>query len=148
MLEAPGWRAFLYLSLVGLGLSSYLTAVSIVTADLSYCSPNPFFSCEAVIYSSYSRILGVPVALPSALGFAILFALSYIALWSEPNRGRSLLYGVSGVALMGLAFGVYLTYIELIVIGALCILCFATFLVIIPLALLSLRGLSARPRSV
>lgn len=144
-MEPTSWRFFLYLSLVGLGLSSYLTAVSLVTVDLSFCEPHPLLSCESVIYSQYSRILGVPVALVGAMGFAALFMLSYGALLFEggPTKVLSDLAAVISVA--GLAFGVYLNYLEFLVIGSLCILCLATFLIIVPMVLLSLRGI--RPRS-
>ncbi|MCJ2519353.1 MAG: vitamin K epoxide reductase family protein [Candidatus Thermoplasmatota archaeon] len=142
-MEATSWRAVLYLTLAGLGLSSYLTAVSFVTADLSYCSPNPFLSCEAVIYSPYSRILGIPVALVSAVGFAALFIVSYMALLSRKKSGTALVSAAAVLSTLGLAFGAYLTYLELFVIDSLCALCFATFLIIIPVFLLSIRGLWA-----
>ncbi len=134
------WRVFLFLSIGGLGLSSYLTAVSLVASDLSYCEPLPFLSCEAVIYSSYSKILGIPVALVGAAGFASLFGISYAALLSEGSSSARFVAPAAAISVLGLAFGLYLNYLEFVVIGSLCLLCFATFLLIIPMAYMSLRG--------
>ncbi|MFQ5838871.1 MAG: vitamin K epoxide reductase family protein [Thermoplasmata archaeon] len=140
-MEDASWRILLYLSLAGLGLSSYLAAVSFVTADLSFCEPHPLLSCEAVIYSPYSRLLGIPVALIAAVGFAALFTVSYGALMIGGPLTVRLVYTASGLSIAGLSFGGYLTFLELFVIGSLCLLCLASFLVIVPMALLSVRGL-------
>ncbi|MFQ5907832.1 MAG: vitamin K epoxide reductase family protein [Thermoplasmata archaeon] len=133
------WRAVLFLSLAGMGLGSYLTVVSFVTVDLSYCEPHPLLSCGTVIGSSYSRILGIPVALIGTLGFLGLFLISYgglIAQGDARTRLASLGLGLAGV---GLAFGGYLTYLELIVIQSLCLLCLAAFTLMVPIFLLLLR---------
>ncbi len=141
-----GGRAFLLLALAGLGLSGYLTVLSVVRADLSFCEPYPFLSCEAVIYSSYARILGVPVALVGAGGFAGLFLLGYGNL-TAADAGRRLPMGMVILSLLGLAFGSYLTYVELAILRSLCILCFASFLLILPLLGLSLLELRASRRA-
>ncbi len=128
------------LSLGGLGLSSYLTTVSFIVVDLSYCEPLPFLSCEAVIYSPYARVFGIPVALVGALGFAALFVISYIALVSEEQSRFRLDFLAAAISVLGLAFGIYLNYLEFIVIRSLCILCLVTFLLVVPMVVLSLRS--------
>jgi uncharacterized membrane protein len=143
-MEDNTWRLLLFLSLGGLGLSAYLTAVSLVTTDLSYCAPYPFLSCEAVIYSPFSRIAGVPVALVGAVGFGLLFTLSYAALLGGVDLRRRVLLPTTLIAMAGLGFGVYLTYLELFVIRSLCILCLAAFLLILPVVVLGLWGLRGR----
>lgn len=139
------WRVVLYLSLAGLGLSSYLTVATLVAVDLSYCEPHPLLSCGAVIGSAYSRILGIPVALAGALGYLGLFLTSYVAL-TVGGVGRSRLAVVGlGLAGAGIAFGSYLTYLELFVIGSVCLLCLASFLLMVPILLLTLRLAGKRP---
>lgn len=145
-MENASWRFVLYLSLAGLGLSSYLTAVTFVTADLSYCAPHPLFSCETVLRSAYSMLFGVPVALLGLLGFVALFLASYGVLATDgPVQLRFARLGL-GLALLGLAFGTFLTYIELFVIESVCLLCLASFLLIFPILYLILsagrRGLN------
>jgi uncharacterized membrane protein len=145
--EDTSWRLFLCLSLAGIGLSGYLTAVSYVTADLSYCEPYPFLSCEAVIYSPYSRIMGVPVALIGAIGFTLLFIMAYLALILGGSPAERLLVPATVLTFAGLAFGLYLTYLELFVILSLCILCLLTFLIVVPMAVLSLLGLLSEEKA-
>lgn len=135
-------HAFLLLALAGLGLSSYLTVLSFVRADLGFCEPHPFLSCEEVIYSAYSRVLGVPVALVGAVGFGGLFLLGYLSL-TTTRAGSWAPMGMAALSLAGVALGAYLTYVELGILGSLCILCFASFLLVLPLAVVSLRWLRA-----
>lgn len=131
------------LSLIGLALSSYLTAVSVLTLDVSYCEIGSIFSCDDVISSPYAYVFGIPVALVGALGFGLLFVISYIALASE-NEHPGLLPAAVVLSTVGLAFGAYLTYLELFVIESLCLLCLASFLTILPMVYLSVRDLSQR----
>ncbi|MCJ2531248.1 MAG: vitamin K epoxide reductase family protein [Candidatus Thermoplasmatota archaeon] len=138
-MENASWRLILYLSLAGLGLGSYLTVVTFVTADLSYCEPHPLFSCDTVITSSYSRLLGVPVALLGTLGFLGVFLTSYGGLIVEGDTRRRLALLGLVLAGAGLAFGIYLTYLELFVIQSVCLLCLATFTLMIPIFYLFLR---------
>lgn len=142
-METASWRAFLLLSIVGLGLGSYLTVVSYIAADLSFCEVDSSFSCDEVISSQYSRLLGIPVALLGAVGFGLLFVISYIALASEVEP-RALVPWAAALSLMGLGFGTYLTYLEVAVIQSICLLCLASFLIVIPLVFLSVRGMVLR----
>ncbi len=135
------WRAMLFLSLIGLALSSYLTAVSLLTLDVSYCEIGSIFSCDAVIGSQYAYILGIPVALVGAAGFGLIFVISYVAIVSEDEH-PSLLLSVAVLSILGLAFGAYLTYVALAVIGSLCLLCLASYLAILPVVFLSITALS------
>lgn len=133
------WRVVLYLSLAGMGLGTYLTVVTFVAVDLSYCEPNPLLSCGTVIGSSYSRILGIPVALMGTLGYTGLFVVAYLAPGARNVlRSRLALLGL-GLAGVGIAFGTYLTYLELFVIGSVCLLCLTSFLLMVPILVLTLR---------
>lgn len=129
------WRTVLLLSLTGLGLSTYLTAVTLLTLNVGYCGASASLSCESVLRSEYARIGTLPVAAVGAAGFGTLFAVAYGALvrGTGPSvAGLGLL-----LALGGLGVGLYLTYLELFVIGALCLLCFASFLLVLPVVALT-----------
>lgn len=123
---ASGWRRFrgvhpaavlAVLDLVGLGIASYLSWVA-VRGELPSCGP--LHGCEEVALSAYSRIGGVPVAV-YGVGLSVLLLGLAIAWW-RTNDGR-LLAAHYGLSLLGVVFELYFTYLELFVIGAVCVWC-------------------------
>ena len=105
------------LDLIGLGIALYLSIVAL-QGDLPYCGP--LKGCEEVALSEYARIAGIPVA---AFGVALSLALLVLAIaWTRTER-RDLLAAHYGLSLLGVVFEVYFTYVELFVIGAICIWC-------------------------
>jgi uncharacterized membrane protein len=113
----------LYLAvLAGLGLavSIYLTLVHY--ADVPLVCLEGTSGCEEVNRSIYSQVLGVPVALLGGLSYLAMLA----ALWAEsqqiikPEEGALALFGLS---LAGVLYSLYLTYVELFVLGAVCSWC-------------------------
>ena len=105
------------LDLVGLVVASYLSYVEL-RGDLPYCGP--LHGCETVALSPYARIGGIPVAV---FGVGLSIALLTLAIaWIR--SGRLVLLGAHyGLSLAGVVFEVYFTYIELFVIGAVCVWC-------------------------
>lgn len=98
----------------------------------AFCDFSQQFSCDIVNRSEYSTIQGIPVAGMGVAGYAALFVLA--TFWRSraetPNR-------LLGAAIAGLAFALYLTYIEAYELMTWCILC------LISLALISLISLLA-----
>jgi uncharacterized membrane protein len=88
--------------------------------------------------SEYSRIFGIPVAAIGIAGYAALFVLS--TFWKSrtetPNR-------LLGAAIAGLAFALYLTYVEAYVLETWCILCLTSLVLI---SLISLCAVVIRLR--
>jgi uncharacterized membrane protein len=107
------------LAAVGLAVSIYLTSVKLAGA-LPVCGP--LKGCEDVALSPYSEIMGIPVALFGA-GFSALVLLLTLTWWRAGDR-RALLASY-GLGLFGILFVVYLTYLELFVIHAVCVWCVA-----------------------
>lgn len=108
------------LLLAGLAISAYLTYTHY--ADVApICTIGR--SCEKVQQSDYALILGVPVALLGLIGDLAILA----AIWV---RREIALYAAFGLALVGVGFSVYLTYLELFVIHAICQWCVAHAVVI------------------
>ncbi|MGH2407422.1 MAG: vitamin K epoxide reductase family protein, partial [Candidatus Limnocylindrales bacterium] len=87
-----------------------------------------------------SEVAGIPVAL-LGMGFSGLVALLQLVWW---RRGaRPALFAGYGIGLFGLLFVAYLTYLELFVIGAVCVWCVtyaATVVIGWAIAALALRG--------
>ena len=105
------------LDLVGLVVALYLSSVEL-RGDLPYCGP--LHGCETVALSEYSRIAGIPVAV-----FGVLLSLSLLTLaiaWIHSGR-LALLAAHYGLSLVGVVFEVYFTYLEVAVIGAVCVWC-------------------------
>jgi uncharacterized membrane protein len=103
---------FLFVAIAVLSVAgTVVSAVSLqrhyAKSATAYCDFNQKFSCDTVNRSVYSSIAGIPVAGIGVGGYAALFVLA--TFWKSraetPNR-------LLGAALAGLAFALYLTYIE------------------------------------
>jgi uncharacterized membrane protein len=105
------------LDLIGLAIASYLSSVEL-RGELPNCGP--LHGCEQVALSEYSRIGGVPVAVFGVVLSLILLSLAIA--WWRTNDGR-LLAAHYGLSLLGVVFEIYFTYLELFVIGAVCVWC-------------------------
>jgi uncharacterized membrane protein len=105
------------LDVVGFAIAAYLSAVELA-GNLPYCGP--LKGCEQVALSEYSRIGGVPVAVFGVILSVTLFVLAVA--WTRTNR-PSLLAAHYGLSLLGVVFEIYFTYLELFVIGAVCVWC-------------------------
>jgi uncharacterized membrane protein len=123
------------LSLAGLFISAYLYLYKIGKIGTLACGSG---GCETVQLSSWSRFAGLEVSLIGAVGYAGLLLLSLASLQPGFNRERwpsTLLPVLAGV---GVGFTVYLTYLELFVIHAICRWCVASALVIIGIFVVAL----------
>ena len=87
----------------------------------SYCEFGESFNCDTVNRSSYSVLLGIPVALIGVIGYGALLGLS--TLYREKAETPAMLLMA---AVGGLGFAIYLTYIEAYVLAVWCILCLAS----------------------
>ncbi len=81
--------------------------------------------CHDVNFSPYSEIYGIPVSVFGILAYVVLAAIILLEprLQIARENGPLLVFGIS---LVGIAFTVYLTYLELYVIHAVCPFCVAS----------------------
>jgi vitamin-K-epoxide reductase (warfarin-sensitive) len=79
----------------------------------SPCSINERWDCGIVNHSPYAMLFGIPVAALGIAGYLLMTALAWRRLY------RTLL----AVALVGLAFALYLAHIEKDVLGVWCVYC-------------------------
>ena len=84
----------------------------------TYCDFSQKFSCDIVNRSEYSEIGGLPVAGIGVAGYAALVVLST---WRRSRSETPL--QLLAASLAGLAFALYLTYIEAYQLMTWCILC-------------------------
>ncbi len=125
------------LAIVGLAVSLYLLTVHWgwwVAVCLGVGN------CEVVNTSTYSELLGIPVALLGALTYISLIALSTL-IWKDLFAEYARL-GRFFVAAIGVAFSAYLTYVELFVLHEICPWCVLSAILITLIAILS--GLELR----
>ena len=121
------------LSVAGVVLSAISLHRHYAKSATNFCDFSQKFSCDIVNRSEYSEIEGIPVAGIGVAGYAALFVLSTV--WrARPETPTRLLVA----ALLGLAFGLYLTYVEAYPLTTWCILCVGSFLVISMISLLSI----------
>lgn len=98
----------------------------------TYCDFSQKFNCDIVNRSEYSEIAGIPVAGIGVTGYAALFVLSTF-LKSRSETPLRLL----AAALAGLAFALYLTYIEAYQLMTWCILCLVSLTLIFLICVLA-----------
>ena len=112
-------------SLAGAIVSSVSLQRHYAKSATTFCDLSARFSCDIVNRSEYSSVIGIPVAGIGVAGYLVLLLLS--TLWkSRPDTPNLLLGG----ALAGLAFALYLTYVEAYVLTTWCILCLISLLFI------------------
>ncbi len=121
------------LSLAGLFVSLYLYLYKLGYIGTLACGTG---GCDKVQFSSYSKFLGIEVPLLGPVGYAALLGLSILAL-QQPGSARwpVLLRLLTGG---GVAFSVYLTYVELFVIHAICRWCVGSAVIILLLFIATL----------
>ncbi len=134
-------QAIALLALIGLLISLYLTLHRLGIIGALQCGTG---ACETVQSSAYAVFLGVPVAVYGVAGYIALFIVSIVGLqpaWLERREPTLLLAGMAG---LGFAFTLYLTYVELFVIHAICRWCVGSAVVITVIAAVALHALRRR----
>jgi vitamin-K-epoxide reductase (warfarin-sensitive) len=131
------------LAVVGVVVSSISLQHHYSTAQESFCNLSETVNCDIVNRSVYSKIGPIPVALIGILGYLALLALATI--YRDTPQTPTVLLAVS---ILGLAFALYLTYIEGRILGVWCILCLTSLELIFDIAVLSaILKFKARPES-
>ena len=123
------------MSLLGLFVSVYLYLHQIGRIGALACGTG---GCETVQTSQWSRIAGVEVALIGVVGYAALLAVALIALQPSPAARRWPVDLLAALAAGGVLFTVYLTYLELFVIHAICRWCVGSAAIIVSILILAL----------
>jgi uncharacterized membrane protein len=126
--EATLRRIIAFVAVLGIGVATYITI-----ADSSGGAPTCLAGgggCETVAHSSYSHIAGINVAVFGILGYILLLASAFVV--SDLAR-----FGGFAVALGGFGFSVYLTYLEVFKIEAICQWCVSSAVLMTILFLLN-----------
>jgi uncharacterized membrane protein/thiol-disulfide isomerase/thioredoxin len=139
--HAETW-AIPILALVGLGIATYLSYVEITHVE-AICGP--ISGCNFVQSSPYARILNIPVAV-----LGVLYYLGIGVLWAGQRSlsrrwaNRSVL-GLLGLTFIGILFSIYLTFLEIFVVRAICMWCLGSALAATVLMLLVVVSATRSP---
>jgi uncharacterized membrane protein len=121
---APTWLRWTtwVLSLAGLGVSIYLTIEHYTTNSLAGCPESATFNCVKVTTSSQSVVFGIfPVAVLGLAFFVFMVVANTPFAWRLNIPALNWLR--LGSLVVGIGFVLYLVYVELIQVQAICLYC-------------------------
>ena len=130
------------LALAGLVAAGYLTYEHLTGSTTLACPDTGRINCAKVTESSYSSVGGAPVAILGLLYFVVLAVVMSPPAWhrQEPavRLGRSLL------VIGGLGFALYLVWVELFRLDAICLWCTSVHVIVFLLFVTTLFAEAAR----
>lgn len=106
-----------FLATFGIGVAAYI-AIADSGGGAPVCIAGGH-GCQTVVESSYSHLLGVNVAVFGIAGYALLLACALL-------RGDGARMAGFALSLVGFGFSLYLTFLELFTIDAVCQWCVAS----------------------
>jgi uncharacterized membrane protein len=106
-----------FVAAFGVGIATYI-AIEAAGGDAPACLAGSS-GCQTVANSSYSHLLGVNIAVFGIVGYVLLLATALL-------RGDGARMAGFGLALAGFGYSVFLTYLELFKIEAICQWCVAS----------------------
>ena len=130
---APRWLRLttFVLSIIGFGVSTYLTYTHFTQSAPAGCSTHGFENCAAVTSSAESEVFGIfPVAVLGLAFYIFMVAVNSPMAWRL--RFPVVHWARLGSVVVGIVFVLYLVYTELFTLNLICLYCtsvhIATFL--------------------
>ena len=118
-------RSGVYLA-AGAGLIvSIYSAYETAHAGAGICNINAYISCSAVATSGHTTTFGIQDYWLGIGGFLLIIAVAAVA---EQQRNYATAVALAFVTSLGVAMAAYFLYLEVAVIGALCLVCVAAYL--------------------
>jgi uncharacterized membrane protein len=118
--DGPGWLLPV-VALIGLSVAIYLAYVEL-TQTVAFCGP--VGDCNPVHESAYARLFGVlPIGVLGVIGYVLILIVWAVGRWWSGSLAEIAPVGLLGLALFGVLFSIYLTFLEPFVIGYTCSWC-------------------------
>lgn len=138
--DQPRWPSAvgLVLTVAGIGVAAYLTYAHFTGASALVCPDTGLINCAKVTTSSYSDIVGLPVAVLGLGFFAAMFPLQLP--WAWRSRSAFLRMGRMGATVVGVGLVVWLIYVELFRLDAICLYCTAVHAITVLLFIATVLG--------
>jgi uncharacterized membrane protein len=130
------------LGIIGAVDSAYLAWLKL-TDSVAACGD--IGNCEAVNNSRYAEVAGIPIALLGLVGYLVILIVTILEM-TKPSWKYGLRLAFFGFTLTGTLYSVYLTYVEIAILNALCPFCVVSAVVMLALFLigiLQLRSIEA-----
>ncbi|MBS1248991.1 MAG: hypothetical protein MAG431_00562 [Chloroflexi bacterium] len=116
------------LAVIGLGVAGYLTFIE-TTQTEAVCGP--VGDCNSVQQSPYSTLFGfLPIGVLGAIGYVMILLAWVFHKYGPQNWNSQTITALWGFTLFGTFFSIYLTFLEPFVIGASCIWCLSSAVII------------------
>ena len=123
-------KRIMFISFIGLIDAIYLSYFHHLVSAGAGCPTQDFpgLECGVVLASDQAKLFGVPVAWLGVIGFLMLIVLSldrYLNMDLERTKYNKILLPITGI--IGVIFGLYLTYAEAFIIHEWCPFCLIAF---------------------
>ena len=130
------------MAVIGLADSIYLTWIKLANATASCAGIG---DCDAVNSSPYAEFAGIPIALFGAGAYLVMLLLLLLENKSEFIADNGPM-GVLLISLAGVLYSIYLTYVEIAILHAICPYCVVSAVVITVILIVAvMRYLRGRP---
>lgn len=118
-------------SVAGLLLSMYI----MLLPPPAFCEIGSLFSCDKVLSSPYAYFLGLPTAFYGVVWFALASSSTLLT-----TSKKSVAKFMSAWSVIGLASISLLIYVEVVLIGSICILCTVAHVLVVAVVVLYYYG--------
>ncbi|MCU4182969.1 vitamin K epoxide reductase family protein [Acidiferrimicrobium sp. IK] len=113
----------LVLTVAGVAVAAYLTYAHYTSASNLSCPDTGLINCSKVTTSSYSRVFGLPVSVLGLAFFVGMVPLQLPAAWR--SQWAPLRLARLGATVVGVGLVLWLIYVELFRLDAICLYCTA-----------------------
>ncbi len=129
------------LAILGLLVSIYMTIYKVTSND-NMCLGSG--DCSTVNASRYASINGIPVALIGVFGYAAIIGIHWLERKNDffEANGSMILFGIS---LLGFFFTLWLVYVEIALLKALCPFCVTSQITMTVIFILSIIRVVRQP---
>jgi len=137
--DLPSWLVP-FLSIFGVGVAAYLAFVEFNQLE-AVCGP--IGNCNAVQQSSYATLFGIlPIGVLGLLGYLAIIIFWLLGQLNLAGLSKYIDLMLWAFTLAGLLFSIYLTFLEPFVIGATCMWCLASAVIMTGLFIITSRKIT------
>jgi uncharacterized membrane protein len=119
------------LAAVGLAVSVYLVFERFTASATLACPETSTLDCARVTESAQSTLIGIPVSILGVVFFGAMLGLGLPAAWR--SRHPAVRRGRLALAAVGVLVALYLIFVELFVVDAICLWCTVVHVVAVAL---------------
>jgi len=132
-------------SFAGFWLSCYLLWARLTNHQV-FCGNS--ISCDLVLKSAYSAIAGVPVTFLGLLAYLILLIITLLRGHVVKYHDANIRLATYGISLTGFLYSGYLTYIQIFVLGAMCVWCLISMVLITIIFIMTIHDITEALRPI